>query len=80
MTTTPPSGPTLTQREFGIDPLICAATLMAPAASKEDSCPQAILKSYPCSSLDYRAHQRLPIIKETCLFSGISLHSLKRSI
>ena len=55
-------------------------TSKIPAASKEDSCPQAILKSHPCSSLDYRAHQRLPIIKETWLFSAISLHSLKRSI
>ena len=42
---------------------IGAATLRAPAASKEDSRPQAILKFHRPSSLDYRALQGLPVIK-----------------
>ena len=45
MTTTPPR----------IDPRLGAAALRAPAVSKEDSCPQAILKFRPPSSLDYKA-------------------------
>ena len=40
---------------FGIDPRIGAAALRAPAASREDSRPQAILKFQPCNSFDYRA-------------------------
>ena len=55
MTTTPPQGPTRTSEGFGIDPRLGAAALRAPAASREDSCPQAILKFYRPSSLDYRA-------------------------
>ena len=39
---------------FGIDSGIGAATLRAPAASMEDSCPQAILKFQPRNSFDYR--------------------------
>ena len=54
MTTTPPPGPTRTPREVGIDPRLCAATLRAPAASKEDSRPQAILKFQPRNCFDYR--------------------------
>ena len=38
-----------------IDSRIGAATPRAPAASKENSCPQAILKFRPPSSLDYKA-------------------------
>ena len=44
MTTTPPR----------IDPRLGAAALRAPAASKEDSRPQAILKFQPRNSFDYR--------------------------
>ena len=60
MTTTKP-GPTCTPRGFGIDPRIGAAAQRAPAASKEDSCPQAILKVHRPSNLNYRARHRLPI-------------------
>ena len=51
MTTTPPPGPTRTP----IDPKLGAAAPRAPAASREDSRPQAILKFHRPSSLDYRA-------------------------
>ena len=61
MTTTPPLGPTHTPGGFGIDPRLGAAALRAPAASREDSCPQAILKFYRPSSLDYRARHGLPV-------------------
>ena len=44
MTTTPPR----------TDPRLGAAALRAPAASKEDSRPQAILKFQPRNSFDYR--------------------------
>ena len=44
MTTTPPR----------IDPRLGAAALRAPAASREDSRPQAILKFQPRNSFDYR--------------------------
>ena len=44
MTTTPPR----------IDPRLGATTLRAPAASREDSRPQAILKFQPRNSFDYR--------------------------
>ena len=44
MTTTPPR----------IDPRLGAAALRAPAASREDSRPQAILKLQPRNSFDYR--------------------------
>ena len=37
---------------FGIDSRIDAATLRAPAASREDSRPQAILKFQPRNSFD----------------------------
>ena len=61
MTTTLPPGPTRTPWGFGIDPRLGAADLRAPAASREDSRPQAILKLLCPSSLDYRAHRRLPV-------------------
>ena len=54
MTTTPPAGPTRNPEGIGIDPRLGAATLRAPAASKEDFCPQAILKFQPRNSFDYR--------------------------
>ena len=54
MTTTPPPG------GFGIDPRLGAAALRAPAAFREDSRPQAILKVHRPSSLDYRACHGLP--------------------
>ena len=44
MTTTPPR----------INPRLGAAALRAPAASREDSRPQAILKLQPRNSFDYR--------------------------
>ena len=75
MTTTPPR----------IDPRLGAAALRAPAASREDSRPQAILKFHRPSSLDYRAHHGLPVnlllpirvdknifFPETCSSRGIS--------
>ena len=39
---------------FGIDSRIGAAAPRAPAASREDSHPQAILKLQPRNSFDYR--------------------------
>ena len=41
---------------FGIDSRIDADALRAPAASKENSRPQAILKFQPRNSFDYRVH------------------------
>ena len=43
------------QEGTGIDPGLGAATTRVPAASREDSRPQAILKFHPPSSLDYKA-------------------------
>ena len=40
---------------------IGAAALRAPAASTEDSRPQAILKFHRLSSLDYRVRHELPV-------------------
>ena len=59
MTTTPPR----------IDPRLGAAALRAPAASKVDYRPQAILKFHRPSSLDYIARQGLPV-KFGKTFSG----------
>ena len=39
---------------FGINPRLGAAALRAPAASKEDSRPQAILRFQPRNTFDYR--------------------------
>ena len=63
MTTTLPPGPTRSPRRFGIDPRLGAAVLRAPAASKEDSHPQAILKFQSRKSFDYRVcyEPQLPI-------------------
>ena len=62
MTTTLPPGPTCTPRGFGIDLRLGAVALRAPAASREDSRPQAILKFHRPSSLDYRVRHELPVI------------------
>ena len=56
MTTTLPQDQPAPQEGFGIDLRLGAAALMAPAASKEDSRPQAILKFHCSSCLDYRAY------------------------
>ena len=53
---TPPGG-------FEIDSRIGAAAPRAPAASIEDSRPQAILKFHRHSSLDYRVRHELPVGK-----------------
>ena len=45
----------MTTTQPRIDPRLGAAALRAPAASREDSRPQAILKFHRPSSLDYRA-------------------------
>ena len=37
----------------GLDPRLVAATTRAPAASREDSCPQDILKVQPHNNFDY---------------------------
>ena len=66
MTTTPPQGLThIPSGGFGIDSKIGAAALRAPAASREDTRPHAILKLQPCNSFDYRVRyepQLKPII------------------
>ena len=46
---------------FEIDSRIGAAAPRAPAASMEDSRPQAILKFHRLSSLDYRVRHALPV-------------------
>ena len=48
--------------EVEIDSRIDAAAPRAPAASMEDSRPQAILKFHHLSSLDYRVRHELPVI------------------
>ena len=62
MTTTPPR----------IDPRLGAAALRAPAASREDSRPQAILKLQPRNSFDYRVRyepQLKTFLPENCLLA-----------
>ena len=51
MTTTPPPRSTCTPRVVWIDPRLGAAALKAPAASREDSRTQAILKVHRSISL-----------------------------
>ena len=51
---------------FGIDPRLDAAALRAPAASREDSRPQAILKLQRPSSFDYRARHGPPVNNWHC--------------
>ena len=46
---------------FGNNPRIGVATTRAPAASREDSYPQAILKFHCPFSMDYRARYGLPV-------------------
>ena len=64
MTTAPNPGPTRASWGLSIDSRIGAATTRAPAASKVDSHPQAILKFHHSISLDYRAHHGLPVISK----------------
>ena len=61
MTTTLPPEPTYTPRGVVIDPRLGAAALRAPAASREDSRPQAILKFHRPSSLNYKIRHGLPV-------------------
>ena len=62
MTTTRPQDQTAPTGGFGIDPSLGAAALRDPAASKGDSCPQAILRFHRPSSLDYSARHGIPDI------------------
>ena len=57
---------------FGIDPRLGAAALRAPAASKVDYRPQAILKLHRPSSLDYRARHELPV-RSTYIQQGTNI-------
>ena len=50
-----------TPEGFEIDSRIDVGTPRAPAVSKEDSCPQAILKFHRPSSLDYRDRHKLMV-------------------
>ena len=47
---------------FEIDPKLDAATQRAPAASREDFSPQAILKFHRPSRLDCRVRNKLPVM------------------
>ena len=66
------------RRGVGIDPRLGAAILRAPAASKEDSRPQTILKFQPCNCFDYRVRYEPQIgpIENFPEASGVSFHSL----
>ena len=57
-----------------IDPGLGAAATRLPAASREDSHPQAILKFHRLSRLDYRASNELPVkvLWITVLYLGIA--------
>ena len=55
MPTTPPPGLTHTLGGVLIDHRLCVVATRTPAVSREDSRPQAILKFYRLSRLDYRA-------------------------
>ena len=72
MTTTPPPGPTRTP----IDPKLGAAAPRAPAASREDSRPQAILKLQPRNSFDYRVCYA-PQLFTALYFDSKTLHILE---
>ena len=54
MRTIPPQGTTRTPRGFGIDPEQSVAATRVPAASKEESCLQVILRLL--CPIDRRAH------------------------
>ena len=68
MTTKTNPGPT--QEGIEIDSRIGAAATKAPAASREDSHPQAILKFHHPNSLDYKVCRELPYRKRTASFSN----------
>ena len=83
MTTIPPQKPTLTPNWVGIDPGLGTVATRVPAASRENSRPQAILKFQRPSSLDYRARHGL-LANETNVikvdyFRGIFMHSSSSS-
>ena len=64
-------------RGFGIDSRIVGAASRAPAASREDFPPQAILKLHRPSSLDYRPRHGLTIFpKLTCTLNKACPSSL----
>ena len=67
MTTIPPPGPTRTPGGFGIELRLGAAVIRAPASSKEDYRPQAILRLYRPSSLDDRIRHSI-IVSQLCYF------------
>merc|ERR1711928_193673 len=54
MTTTPPHDQPAPPGWCRIDPGLGLAATRVPAASRENSRPQAILKFQPCNSFDYR--------------------------
>ena len=70
VTTLPPLGPTRTPRWCRIDPELGAATTRAPAASREDSRSQAILKLHHPSNLDYRARHKILVRVGLCGSEG----------
>ena len=55
------------QGGFGIDSRIGAAAPRASAASREDSCPQAILKFQPCDSFNYRIRYEPQLLPQRML-------------
>ena len=67
MTTTLPQEQPSPPEGFRIDPRLGAATLRAPAVSREDFCPQAILKFHPPSSLDYKGLPQSPVSLKSLL-------------
>ena len=65
---------------FGIDSMIDAAALRAPAASRENSCPQTILKFQPHNSFDYRVRyepQLISIVAYVVRFSAALSYLIK---
>ena len=58
------------QEGFRLDPRIDAATTRAPAASREDSRSQAILKLHHPSNLDYRARHKILVRVGLCGSEG----------
>ena len=79
MTDTLPQNQPASPGGFGIDHRLGAAALRAPAASREDSCPQAILKFHHPSSLDYRAHHFASNIEGSSKYMFVSVFSLLNS-
>ena len=72
MTTTPPR----------INARLGAATLRAPAASREDSRPQAILKLHRSGSLDYKARHGLQVNLDVShkIFTPVRKQKLNKKI